>query len=322
MAVVTESFYIPSKVDGLQLSVMTITPDCAPVGIVQISHGMCEHKERYIPIMEFLASKGFACIIHDHRGHGGSVKSEEDLGYFYQGGEKGLIADVALVGTQMKKKHPGLPFYLLGHSMGSLIARAYLKKLDFTLDGLIISGCPVYVPGCKMGQSIVKFLEAFKGDHGHSKMLDRLSKYKDDGRFAGEDSPNAWVCSNPDILTEYDNDPLTQFHFTLSGYQALFKTMEMVYSPKGWKVTKPNLPIWFISGEDDPCMGSEERFLEAIDILRQVGYDNISYQIYPHMRHEVLNETEKEIVWTDLEEKLMMWNQKITDALSKQLDEE
>ena len=63
-------------------------------------------------------------------------------------------------------------------------------------------------------------------------MLDRLSKYKDDGRFAGEDSPNAWVCSNPDILTEYDNDPLTQFHFTLSGYQALFKTMEMVYSPK------------------------------------------------------------------------------------------
>ena len=87
MAVVTESFYIPSKVDGLQLSVMTITPDCAPIGIVQISHGMCEHKERYIPIMEFLASKGFACIIHDHRGHGGSVKSEEDLGYFYQGGD-------------------------------------------------------------------------------------------------------------------------------------------------------------------------------------------------------------------------------------------
>ena len=98
--------------------------------------------------------------------------------------------------------------------------------------------------------------------------------------------------------------------------------MEMVYSPKGWNVTKPNLPIWFISGEDDPCMGSEERLLEAIDVLRQAGYDNISYQIYPHMRHEVLNETEKEFVWNDLEEKLMMWNQKITDALSKQLDKE
>ena len=123
---------------------------------------MCEHKERYIPIMEFLASKGFACIIHDHRGHGGSVKSEEDLGYFYQGGEKGLIADVALVGTQMKKKHPGLPFYLLGHSMGSLIARAYLKKLDFTLDGLIISVCPVYVPGCKMGQSNIKMTDVLR----------------------------------------------------------------------------------------------------------------------------------------------------------------
>ena len=138
MAVVTESFYIPSKVDGLQLSVMTITPDCAPVGIVQISHGMCEHKERYIPIMEFLASKGFACIIHDHRGHGGSVKSEEDLGYFYQGGEKGLIADVALVGTQMKKETSGIAFLSVRSQYGffnrtclSKKIRFYIRRIDY-----------------------------------------------------------------------------------------------------------------------------------------------------------------------------------------------
>ena len=118
MAIVTESFYIPSKVDGLQLSVTTMAPDCAPIGIVQISHGMCEHKERYIPVMEFLASKGFACIIHDHRGHGGSVQSEKDLGYFYQGGEKGLIADVALVGTQMKKETSGTAFLSIGSQYG------------------------------------------------------------------------------------------------------------------------------------------------------------------------------------------------------------
>ena len=82
MAVVTESFYIPSKVDGLQLSVMTITPDCAPIGIVQISHGMCEHKERYLDFMNELAHQGYLCVIHDHRGHGKSVKNRDDLGYF------------------------------------------------------------------------------------------------------------------------------------------------------------------------------------------------------------------------------------------------
>ena len=310
MELKTETCFINSKVDGLPLSVMTITPSSAPIGIVQIAHGMREHKERYIPVMKFLAGKGFACIIHDHRGHGGSVKSEKDYGYFYESGEKGMIADVALVGTHMKKQHPGLPFYLLGHSMGSLIVRAYLKKLDFTLDGLIISRCPVYVSGCKWGIALVKAMEIFKGERSHSPLLNRLTKYKDNGRYTAETSESAWICSDPAIIEQYDNDPLSQFYFTLNGYHALFKLMEMVYSSKGWNITNPELPIWFISGEDDPCMGSEEKFLNAINILRQAGYGNISYQIYPQMRHEVLNEKEKELVWSDLEEKLLTWNKK------------
>lgn len=317
MECTTETYFISSKVDGLPLSVMTMTPSSAPIGIVQIVHGMREHKERYLAVMEFLTSKGFACIVHDHRGHGASVKSRRDLGYFYSGGEKGLIADVALVGTQMKKRHPGLPFYMLGHSMGSLIARAYLKKLDFTLDGLIVSGCPVHVPSCKAGILLAKAMELVKGGHGHSPLLNRLTRYKDNGRFAGEASESAWICSDPAVIEQYDNDPLSQSYFTLNGYIALFKLMEMVYSSRGWRVTKPELPIWFISGEDDPCMGDEDRFLNAIESLRRAGYGDISYQVYPNMRHEVLNEREKELVWHDLEEKLLIWNKKVCSSIKE-----
>ena len=138
MAVVTESFYIPSKVDGLQLSVMTITPDCAPVGIVQISHGMCEHKERYIPIMEFLASKGFACIIHDHRGHGGSVKSEEDLRLFLSRRRKGINRRCRFGRNPNEKETSGIAFLSVRSQYGffnrtclSKKIRFYIRRIDY-----------------------------------------------------------------------------------------------------------------------------------------------------------------------------------------------
>ncbi len=302
-----QQFYLPSKVDGLQLSVMTVLPVKSPVGVMQISHGMCDHKERYLPFLTFLAEQGYACIIHDHRGHGGSVIDAQDLGYFYQAGKNGLIADLALVGTHMRKQYPTLPFYLLGHSMGSFIARAYLKKLDYTLDGLILTGCPVYVPGCKTGLAIIAALKACKGGRAHSKLLDRLTKYPDRGAFAYESSPNAWVCSDPDILEVYDHDPLTQFTFTLNGYQALLQLMDMVYSEKGWRVSRPELPILFLSGAEDPCLGSPKRLLQAATLLQRAGYRNVACQIYPGMRHEVLNEVEKWSVWQDVLDALTCW---------------
>ena len=125
-----EHISIKSPCDGLNLSVLSVLPNprTETAGIVQLIHGMSEHKERYIRFMEFLSSNGYICIIHDHRGHGRSVKSTADLGYLYGAGFTGLVQDTEAVTQYAKSRWPGLPVHLMGHSMGSLVARSYAKR--------------------------------------------------------------------------------------------------------------------------------------------------------------------------------------------------
>ena len=116
---------LDSKADGLSLSLQVAEPTGCPRGVLQISHGMAEHKERYEPLMEFLAEQGIVVAIHDHRGHGKSVRAAEDLGYFYADGARALVEDLHQVTAWLRREYAReLPLYLLGHSMGSLAARA------------------------------------------------------------------------------------------------------------------------------------------------------------------------------------------------------
>ena len=134
-----------SEADALEISVLCLMPEAGvhPRAIVQLVHGMSEYKERYIPFMEYLTSKGYISVIHDHRGHGKSVKDEADLGYFYDNSGKAIIEDVHQVTTWMKERYgKELPYHLFGHSMGSLVVRCYLKKYDNELDSLIVCGSP------------------------------------------------------------------------------------------------------------------------------------------------------------------------------------
>ena len=302
-----EDYQLESKADGLLLSVMALLPDKAPTGIVQFSHGMCEHKERYLPIMEYLTERGFCCVIHDHRGHGKSVRSEEDLGYFYRAGANGAVADLALVMTDAKQKHPGLSHYLFGHSMGSLIATVFLKHLDDQIDGLILCGYPVYRTGVVQANLLAQMIASIRGGHYRSSLLQALFFKKFARRFPGE-SAQAWICSDATCLDAYAKDPLCKFIFTANGFHALASLMIESHSPSHWSVANPKLPIWSISGQEDVCMGAEEQFSQTVTNLQAHGYKNTFYHIYPSMRHEPLNEKEKHIVWSDIEEKLLLWN--------------
>ncbi len=147
-----EQFFVKSPCDGLNLSTLTVLPQLPEKaeGIVQLIHGMAEHKERYLHFMEFLAAHGYICIIHDHRGHGKSVKSSADLGYFYGQGSDGLVEDTAAVTRYARSRWPNLPVFLIGHSMGSLIARAYTKKYDDQIERLILIGSPSEKGGARI----------------------------------------------------------------------------------------------------------------------------------------------------------------------------
>ena len=197
-----------SKQDGLTLSVLWTEPEKKVRGVVQISHGMSEHKERYLPFMKFLAGHGYAAVIHDHRGHGGSVREKEDLGYFYNTKEKGIIEDLHQVTRWAKDRFAGLPFYMLGHSMGTLVARNYLKQYDEELDKLVLTGPPSKNPAVDAGLWLAKVQKKLRGGSYRSKEIQLLAFGPFASRFRKEGSPSAWICSDEKVVEAYDQSPL------------------------------------------------------------------------------------------------------------------
>ena len=287
---------IASPSDGLALSIIICEPMTAPKGIVQIVHGMCEHKERYIPFMEFLAANGFASVIHDHRGHGESVRSAEDLGYFYEGGFTAMIDDIKAVMERMRMEHPDLPLILLGHSMGSMAVRSFAKRYDNLLSGLIVCGSPSRNSGAPVGRLIARLYAILAGKKCRPRLIQRLAF----GSFNRSFRHEAWVCSDPEIVLNYDQDPLCNFQFTADGFINLFSLMQDAYSTSEWHPRRPDMPVLFISGEDDPCLLDRRRFDEAVRTMHRAGYTDVQSRLYPSMRHEILNETGKETVWHDI----------------------
>ncbi len=289
---------IRSKVDQLPLSVMGVFPEEGLWCLVQIVHGMCEYKERYLPFMEYLAERGIGCMIHDHRGHGQSVYDQKDLGYMYGGGAEALVQDTRLVTAYMRKRYgKELPLVLFGHSMGSLVARTYLKKYDHLVNAAIICGSPSKNPLWRGGQMIAWAEGRLCGERHPSKLMQSLSFGPYAAKFSEERSTYAWICSDDEVVSAYEASDLCGFPFTADGYRALLDLMGQTYSDKGWGCRNPGLPILFISGGDDPCMGSVSRFKQALDHMRMQGYSDVRGKIYPGLRHELLNECEKDKIY-------------------------
>lgn len=303
-------FCIDATADNLKISVLISEPatDVTPKAIVQIVHGMCEHKERYLPFMQYLNTRGYICIVHDHRGHGKSIRSTDDLGYFYDGGYTAMIDDAHAVTAWAKQHFPRLPLYLFGHSMGSMVVRAYTKRYDSELAGLIVCGSPSYNAGSIAGRGVAKLLSLLHGSHHRSAFIQKLAFGHYNQKFGQVQSPNAWICSDPEIVAWYDANPLCNFTFTVNGFDNLFALMRDAYSPKQWTMAQPQLPVLFVSGADDPCLISPAKFDQAVSLMRQVGYEHVTSKLYAGMRHEILNEQGKEQVWRDIADTIDTWH--------------
>lgn len=304
----TEKSILPSRLDEIPLSVMRCMPDdgIQVKGIVQIAHGMCEHKERFIPFMEYLCGKGYVCVIHDHRGHGESVTSQDDLGYFHTGGWKGIVDDILIVNEHIRSLHPGIPVFLFGHSMGSLAVRSFTKRYDTFINGLIVCGSPSRNPATGAGKMLARVIASIKGDRHRPSLIHKIAFENFNSRFVSE-GENAWFSTDMTIVKEYNDDPLCGYMFTANGFTGLFDLMLDTYSGKGWNVCNPSLPIHFIAGADDPCITSHKDFDKAVGHIRSVGYAKVTSRLYEGMRHEILNETDRMTVWNDVLDTLDSW---------------
>lgn len=291
---------IKSDFDGLDLSVLLMTPKGKAKGIVQISHGMAEHKERYIPFIEFLNDKGYIVVIHDHRGHGKSVKDKDDYGYFYDNTGNAIVEDLHQITLFIKNKYSKLPIYLFGHSMGSMVVRKYIKKYDKDIDKLIVCGAPSQNEDVGIALKITKFLIKLKGDKYRSSLLNKLTFGSFNNKFRLENSKNAWICSDNEIVKEYDSCEECGYIFTLNGFLNLFLLMRDIYNGEDYLVRNPSMPILFIAGGKDPVITSKRDWEESQLFLKNVGYDNVKGILYKNMRHEILNEIDKKIVYEDI----------------------
>lgn len=299
-----ENIKIISVQDSLELDCLLIKPNKEIKAIVEIAHGMNEHKERYIDFMRFLAKNGYASFIHDHRGHGKSIKNNNDLGYFYNDDASYVVEDIYQINEYLKNKFNDKKIILFGHSMGSMIVRKYISKYAHTIDGLIVCGSPSKNNASKLGLEIVKLLKSIKGERYRSEFVKKLM-------FGGFDKkgsePNSWVCHNKEILKLYNEDELCQYTYTLNGYENIIKLMIDIYNSKIYNRNNLDLPIYFIAGCDDPVIKYKKDFNEAINFLKKIGYHNIDNTLYDNMSHEILNEINNNLVYDDI----LSWLDKI-----------
>lgn len=298
-----KEFTIDGSSDNIKLSCMVVEPDegVQKKGVLVLVHGMCEHKERYIPLMEYLAAAGYVCVISDNRGHGRSVLRKEDLGYMYAGGWQAMVEDIALVVEWTKKNYPGFGISLFGHSMGSMVVRSFTKRHDDMIERLIVCGCPSDNPAKGAGKALAKITGILCGWHSRPSLLQTMSFGAYNKPFKNEGYESAWVCSDKKILEAYHNDPLCQFVFTANGFYNLMGLMQDCYDVRGWKLSHPDMPVHFISGGQDPCRISDKALSNAAEAIRKAGYRNVDLKIYPDMRHEIQNETKApQTVWKDI----------------------
>ena len=292
-----KKLYVKSSASGRDIPLLITYPSSSPLGIVQIIHGMNEYKERYIDFMNFLSSRGYICAISDHIGHGESAAGENELGRMPDLGDEIMVSDARDVSLYMKKHHPNVPFHLFGHSMGSLAARMYASKYDTFISSLIVCGSPSKEKFLSLGKLLAKTICRFYGKDYKSALLEYLAFNSKRKKFSGEGSLFSWICSDKEVIRKYSSDKNCTFIFSANAFYCLFSLMQNVYSKKTWNVKNRSLPILFIAGKDDPCIISEKKFMKAVNFMRTVGFNNVKSILFENMRHEILNETEKEKVY-------------------------
>ena len=295
-------FTLQSKYDNLALSCAEYTAEGGTQtnakGVVQIVHGMCEYKERYEGFIDYLTQNGYIVFAHDHRGHGGSVTANENLGYFGDKKGEAIVDDAALVTDEIRRLYPGLSVTLFGHSMGSLVVRAYIQKYEEKIDKLIVCGSPSKNSLAGFGLMLNGVISAFRGKKYRSRLMANASTGGGDDKFPGE-GKTAWLTRDKTVVEKYNADEKCNFVFSCNGFSNLLHLVKNAYKKKKYPAKHSDLPIFFMAGADDPVIGSEKKWLAAQQFLRDVGYKNVTGKSYPKMRHEILNELGKEEVYAD-----------------------
>ena len=288
--------------DGIPLHVYVWTPAGEPKAVVQIAHGMAEHAARYEGFAEHLTARGYAVYAQDHRGHGKTAGSLEHVGYFADtdGFEK-VVEDLYAVTRTIQAAHPDLPIFLFGHSMGSIIARAYVMSHADALRGLVLTGAGGD-PGAlaKVGAALAFGEGLVRGRKARSKLLDTMTFGRFNDAFKPARTGFDWLSRDKAEVDKYIADPWCGGTFTAGFFGDLLHGVGVVNNPANIAAVPKDLPIFVLSGEKDPVGDNGKGVRQVVEQYRTVGVRHVEMHLYPLARHEILNETNRDEVMRDI----------------------
>jgi len=271
-------------------------------GVVQLVHGVAEHIGRYGAFAEYLADHGFAAAGTDHLGHGQSIASEDEKGWFAEeNGWELIVKDEKSMRDILRKRYPGVPMILLGHSMGSFMARTYIGYYPDDFDLCILSGTG-HTPGlvCAGGKLMANGEIKKHGSKYRSAKLQSMAFGSYLKGIENPIGPNDWICRDEAVIRAYDADPLCGFAGTAGLMRDMMEGLSIIGKDAFIEKTRKDLPVLFIAGEADPVGGWGKSVRQVEAKFRAAGVRDVEARYYPGMRHEVLNELGREQVWQDV----------------------
>lgn len=290
--------------DGIHpLSGVVYLPSGEARGLFQVVHGMTEHMARYDKFLSDVAEQGFIAFGYDHLGHGKTANGDSELGYISK--ERGwelLCKDVKVFSDAVRDEFgtPALPFFLMGHSMGSFVARLAAERF-VTPDRLIVMGTAGANPAAGIGLVLIGLIKQFRGDKHISPLVDNIAFGSYNKRFGGDDPSDSkrWLTTDKTVRLAYYTDPYCMFKFTVSAMGDLIRLIKYSNNASWYKNLPDGIPILLVSGEDDPVGNYGKGVREVETKLKRQG-KNVTCKLYAGARHEILNDFTYDAVKADI----------------------
>lgn len=278
--------------------------DCSEIrGIIQVVHGMVEHIDRYDRFATEMSKQGYLVVGHDHLGHGYSVRSKDDYGFFGEkGGDEYLIRDIHQLRKKIEKEYPNIPYFLLGFSMGSFLVRRYLIEYPKeNLAGAVIMGTGkhCYLESA-MGVALTRYLKKIKGHRYISPFVDYLVIGNLQRNIKNRKTESDWLTTKEEEVEKYRQNPMCNFTFTVSAYHDLFETLRILEKPNNLRRMNKDIPIILMSGAEDPVGARGKAVLKLKKQYESLGIKQLECRLYEKARHELFNEYNREQVIEDL----------------------
>ncbi|MCF0131210.1 MAG: lysophospholipase [Pseudobutyrivibrio sp.] len=282
-------------------------PDCEPVAVLQLVHGMVEYIERYEEFARFLNSKGYVVAGHDHIGHGHTAKNDDELGIMRgQHPSDIMVDDIYSHYELLEQEYPEIPHFILGHSMGSYMTRKFLSvksdKLS-RLSGAVIMGTGTEADSAiNAGLAVIAVLSFFKGKDYRSTLVRDMTYSAPYKKYdcMGKDYSNSWLSKNVENVEKYYNDKYCTFTFSLNAYKGLVECTKFCNKTENIARIRKDMPLFVVSGQDDPVGGCGVGTTAAADKFKAAGVEDVTLKLYPDDRHEILNELDRQTVYNDI----------------------